>query len=131
MRWQSVNNSIGGCMGMCQERAFYRLQVLKEVPGQDRFVTVRNMPDQYNTNDVRMRPCVFTLNELCNNDRQARIRFDLSTAAGVDIHSAITTVADLEAGKTTLNAGNGCTAVLDNFTIQEKPTFIDYLRAGW
>ena len=78
-----------------------------------------------------MRPCSFSLNELCNNDRQARIRFDLSTAAGVDIHSAVTTVADLEAGKTTVNANNGCTAVFDEFTVFERPTFIDYLRSGW
>ena len=103
---------------MCQENAFYRLQVLKEVPGQDRFVTVRNCPDQYNTSDVRMRPYSFTLAELCNNDRQARVKFDLSMPNGTDIHSAITTIADLEAGRTTLDAGNGCTLVLNEFTIQ-------------
>lgn len=30
-----------------------------------------------------------------------------------------------------MNAGNGCTIVFDDLTIREKPTFIDYLRAGW
>ena len=78
-----------------------------------------------------MRPCNFSLNELCNNDRQARLRFDISTAEGVDIHSAVITVAELEAGKTTVNAGNGCTATFNEFSVFERPTFIDYLRAGW
>ena len=37
----------------------------------------------------------------------------------------------MEAGKTTLEVGNGATLVVDNFEVKEKPTFVDYLRSGW
>lgn len=43
----------------------------------------------------------------------------------------ITSIADLEAGKTTLDIGSNATLVVDNFEVKEKPTFVDYLRAGW
>ena len=43
----------------------------------------------------------------------------------------ITTIADLEAGRTTLDAGAGATLVVDNFQVRVKPSFVDYLRSGW
>lgn len=131
LRWQSVRNQIGGCMGMCPESAFYHVEIMKEVPGQDRFVQFKRMTDQYNTADVRMRQQAFTLAELCNNDRQARLKFCLVARSGQTLHTGICSIADLESGKTTLDVGNGATLVFDSFEVREKPTFMDYLRAGW
>lgn len=102
-------------MGMCQEQAFYHLQILKEVPGQNRFVEAKRIRTEYNTTDVRMPQQAFTLAELCNNDKNARIRFALETRSGVDIHVATTTIGELESGKLTLEAGNGCTLVFQEF----------------
>ena len=62
-----------------------------------------------------MPQAAFNLAELCNNDRNARIKFALENTAGVDIHEAVTTIADLESGKTTVNAGNGATVVFQDF----------------
>ena len=42
-----------------------------------------------------------------------------------------TSVAELEAGKTTIAGSNNCTVVVDNFVCRVKPSFIDYLRSGW
>ena len=55
LRWQNVQNTGGGCMGMCSERIFYRAQIMKEVPGSaDRFATVVTVPGEFNTTDTRM-----------------------------------------------------------------------------
>ena len=44
LRWQNLNNLSGGCIGMCQERSYYRCEILKEVPGTDNFVVVSRSP---------------------------------------------------------------------------------------
>ena len=46
-------------------------------------------------------------------------------------NSGITTLTALISGSTTLDAGNGTTLVVDNFTVYTRPTFVDYLRSGW
>ena len=48
-----------------------------------------------------------------------------------EFHSAVTSIAELKSGKTTLDVGRGGTIVVDQFVVKEKPTFVDYLRAGW
>lgn len=55
----------------------------------------------------------------------------LATARGQEIASCITTLGDLEAGKTTMTAGGNTTLVLNNLSIFQRPTFVDYLRSGW
>jgi hypothetical protein len=104
---------------------------MKEVPGQNHFTITQTLPGQFNTPDTRMKAQTIPLGELCNSNRQARIKFCLVTSTGLELHHGITTVADLEAGKTTLEVGNGATLVVDNFEVKEKPTFVDYLRSGW
>jgi hypothetical protein len=130
LRWQNIGNMVGGCMGMCQERAHYRCQIMKEVPGTDNFVLATTVPGSFNTPDVRMPQQTIPLAELCNGNKNSRIKFALVTRAG-EVAGAITTIADLEAGKTTLEAHGNCTLVVDAFEVKERPTFIDYLRGGW
>ena len=47
-RGQGVNNMTGGCMGMCQERSEYSIEIMREVPGTDNFVTCVKLPGFYN-----------------------------------------------------------------------------------
>jgi len=52
-------------------------------------------------------------------------------ATNTTYNSAITTVQALIDGSTTLNAGGQTSLVVDNFSVFQRPTFVDYLRAGW
>lgn len=132
LRAQNVRNVGGGCMGMCSERVFYRCQIMKEVPGGgDRFTVATTVPGQFNSTDTRMPIQSIPLGELCNSDKNSRIKFALVGPNNVMLHSAMTTLTDLEAGKTTLDMGTGATLIVDNFACVIKPTFVDYLRAGW
>ena len=55
----------------------------------------------------------------------------MSEVGNRELNSGITTIADLESGKTTLDCGLNTTLVVDNFEVKQQPSFIDYLRAGW
>ena len=69
---------------------------------------------------------------LCNMNKAARIKVVLmSTLNNTEFHSATTTINDLESGKTTLDVGRGSTCLFDGFQVRIKPSFVDYLRAGW
>ena len=39
---------IGGCMGMCAERANYQVEIMREVPGTNNFATAVKLPGSYN-----------------------------------------------------------------------------------
>lgn len=71
-----------------------------------------------------------SLTVLCNAKEDANIKFWVSTATG-EINSIITTVNQLRAGKKIHQANNGATFELVTFDLVEKPSFVDYLRAGW
>ena len=135
LRWQNVSNQIGGCLGMCQDQAYYVCRIMKEVQsGGEHFVTVARVPGQFNTRQVNMPKQVIPLAALCNvQSRQDRVKFCLQTQiAGEwrDIQACITTIADLEAGKTTITCGQNCTLIVDQFSVKEKPTLVDYIRTG-
>ena len=64
---------------MCSERIYYRCQIKREVPGQaDRFAVVVTAPGEFNTGDARMTEQTVSLGELCNSDKNARIKFTLA-----------------------------------------------------
>jgi len=127
-----VQNFSGGCMGMCQERNFYACEIMKEVPGTDNFAVCARVPGEFNTADVRLPEQILPLGQLCNADKNARIKFAIVAARGnVVYNECVTTVSALIGGSTTLPAGNGATLVVDNFSVYERPTFVDYLRSGW
>jgi len=135
LSWQNVNNVAGGCMGMCSSRQFYRCQIMKEVPGDNnRFVVAATVPGEFNAANVRMPMMQIPMGALCNNDKNARIKFSLQSNRNNTIQvfqECVTSIAELESGKTALNCGNNCTALVENFEVRVKPSFVDYLRAGW
>ena len=62
-------------MGMCQERTHYHIEIMKEVPGTNNFVTAVKLPGSYNNPNVKILEQVTTLNQVCNGDKNARIKF--------------------------------------------------------
>ena len=125
------NNVGGGCMGMCSERAYYECEIQREVPGTNNFVCAAKVPGQFNLADVNMPEQCVPLAQLCNADKSARIKLALVGRSGQRFNEAITTVNDLMQGRTTLQAGNNTTVVVDQFQVFVRPTFVDYLRSGW
>lgn len=39
---------------MCQERAFYKCQIMKEIPGTSNFAIALECPGQFNAADINM-----------------------------------------------------------------------------
>lgn len=85
----------GGCAGMCQEPMPYSFEIEKQVPGEiDRFVDVHRFPNgrgaSYSSN------LNLTLDQLCNGDRSARIKFVLrSNYNNAEIASVVTSIEEL------------------------------------
>jgi len=75
---------------------------------------------------------VIPLGQLCNADKQSRIKFLTQDHHGHEVfNEVITTVAQLEGGMTNLDAGHGTQIALNNLSIYQRPTLVDYLRSGW
>ena len=89
------------------------------MPGeQDRFATAVTVPGEFNTSDVRMVQQTISLGMLCNSNKQVRIKFVIMSIVGNrEINSCITTIEDLESGKTTLDCGHNTTLVFDSFEV--------------
>ena len=104
LRWSQVAETQGGCIGMCGERAFYVGEVHQEVPGTNNFARVASFPNQFNGPTVMLPERIFPLAQLCNADKQARIKFALANRQGREFYSVITSVSELESGKTTFQA---------------------------
>ena len=129
--WQNVNNTGGGCLGMCGTPQQYVCRVLREVDV-NRFVQVHQVQGRYNSAQTRMPQQEILLSQLCNDDKNQRIKFAIQNpTTNASYHEATTTVGELEKGKTTLDCGSSCNLRLDNFEVRIKPHFTDYLRSGW
>lgn len=81
LTWQNVHNVAGGCLGMCQDPTPYVCRIMKSVVGQDdRFVTVAQVPGQYNTAQARMPFQEVPLAQLCSvSNKQERLKICLQT----------------------------------------------------
>ena len=101
VRVTNANNVAGGCMGMCAERAHFICEIQKEVPGTNNFVTSVTLPGQFNTADVNMQEKTVTLGELCNADKDSRLKVVLKNPATNTIfNEAFTSVTQLVSGNT-------------------------------
>ena len=70
--------------------------------------------------------------DLCNGDKNSRIKFSVRTCfKESELHSLVTTIAELESGRINFEAGNGCLITFDMFKLRHRPRFIDYLSSGW
>lgn len=75
---------------------------------------------------------IHPLNVLCNNDRNAKLRFEVLNKNDQLLNEAFVSVADLEKNpKLSIKAKEGSTLVVEEFELFDRPAFLDYLRGGW
>jgi hypothetical protein len=123
----------GGCIGMCQDRAIYHVEIMREISAGGSFVLVAVLPGKYNIDNVTLPEVTLPLGTLCNADKSSRIKFAIVSRTGVEFYAFITTIDDLQAGRTTISSLSkpNTTIFINDFLIYQKPSFVDYLRAGW
>jgi len=72
------------------------------VPGTTNFAVAVRVPGQFNSENCNMPEQVIPLAQLCNADKSAQIKFVIASPEGREFNSMLTTINDLEAGRTTL-----------------------------
>ena len=99
---------------MCGSTCFYRCEIQKEVPGTNgTFVTAVKVPGKYNSPMLNLSEQILPLGQLCNANKSNRIKFVLlSDSTNKVLHQCVTTIDDLEAGRTTMGAGSANLSVL-------------------
>ena len=114
LKWDGVKNVEGGCLGMCGSTCYYRCEIQKEVPGTNgTFVTAVKVPGKYNSPMLNLSEQILPLGQLCNANKSNRIKFVLlSDSTNKVLHQCVTTIDDLEAGRTTMGAGSANLSVL-------------------
>lgn len=68
---------------------------------------------------------------MCNNNRDAPIRFSVWDRRDKLLNSVTFTINQLESGSKQFDGKAGAQLVLVDWELYEKPSFVDYLRAGW
>lgn len=79
VRADDVNNVGGGCLGMCGEPMRYKLEIQKQAPGSDNYVT------SWTSQHTQLRQGwtekhSIPLSQICNADKDVSIRFAFSFA---------------------------------------------------
>ena len=68
---------------------------------------------------------------MCNNNRDAPIRFSVWDRRDKLLNSVQFTINQLESGSKQFDGKAGSQLVLFDWELYEKPSFVDYLRSGW
>ena len=133
LRWQNLNNLSAGFIGIGRKRMTVRFEIGRQIPGTNKFAEIwcsRNFKQQSPDFDISMQQQ--TLAKLCNNNRDAKIRFSVWTKTGDkminEVQISVNQIAD---GGQTIQANAGAQLVLNDWQIFERPTLVDYLRGGW
>ena len=87
---------------MCGSAGQYVCEIHKMVPGTTNFALAVRVPGQFNSENCNMPEQVIPLAQLCNADKSAQIKFVIASPEGREFNSMMTTINDLEAGRTTL-----------------------------
>lgn len=85
-------------MGMCADRGYYTCEISRQIPDTDNFAVCARVPGQFNTADVRMGEQIIPLGQLCNANKDTRIKFALVSAQAqnrITFNECITTVNQL------------------------------------
>jgi len=77
-RIRGLKPMAGGCLGMCNERTGYRLEILKNVKGTDTFTTCWTHHQRLRENDVAIAQFYLPVSLICNAEFDAKIRFALA-----------------------------------------------------
>jgi len=131
IRLQNVNNVTRGCMGMCDEQHSYYLEVQRNVPNTDNFVTCFRQPQMLREQNQHLGVVSLLLTQICNTNKDARIRFALMRHGGVPFNYFESSVNQILGGQGTLNGHAGASLVFNHAELFIQPSFVDYLRSGW
>ena len=132
-RWENVNNLSKGFLGAGKKRQRVRFQISRELENGS-FIEVTTTPcikQPKDTNfDIPLR--IHALNVLCNNDKNAKLRFAVMNKTDNILNEVFTSVAELEKDpKATFKANEGSIMKIEEFELFDRPAFLDYLRGGW
>ena len=84
-----------------------------------------------NTQNPTFPEMKMNMGALASNDETLPIRISIFSGNN-QLGFVNTTVADLKKGNTlNLNAQQGGQIAIKSFTVVERPSFVEYLRAGW
>ena len=70
------------------------------------------------------------LTDICNNNKDAPIKFGIVTESGKELNAVITTINELEGGKCDFEGKAGASLNFAQFGVEERATFVNYQRAG-
>lgn len=132
-RWEKVNNLSKGFLGANKKRQRVRFQISRELEN-GTFIEVTTTPciKQPKNENFSIPMRIHPLNVLCNNDRNAKLRFAVLNKNDQLLNEAFVSVADLEKNpKLSIKAKEGSTLVVEEFELFDRPAFLDYLRGGW
>ena len=100
MKWSNVNNVTKGCLGMCSAKKQYRFTIERLVFGTKNQFVVANKSALQLDGEVSAPKVEFHyLTDICNNNKEAPIKFGIVTESGKEINAVITTINELEGGK--------------------------------
>lgn len=110
-----------------------RFEIGRAIPGTDKFAEIfaTKMIKQRENPDFTIPKNIFSFTQLCNSDENAQIRFSVWNKNNKMINSIQTTCSQLMNGSHSYDGMAGSTCTFQNFRAFERPTFLDYLRAGW
>lgn len=78
---------------------------------------------------MRQEQIIF-LTDLCNNNKDAPIKFGIVNSSGKEINAVQTTIHELEGGKRSFKGKSGASLSFLEFCVEKRPTFLNYQRAG-
>lgn len=85
-----------------------------------------------NTRNITERPQRFSLQKLCNSNKDAPLKFSVhSSRDNQELNSVKVTINDMLNGKLRHTAGANATFAIEQFEVRIVPSFVDYLRSGW
>ena len=109
-----------------------RFEIGRQIPGTNNFAEI------FCTQHIKQKSPDFdlplqslTLQALCNNNKDAMIRFSVWTRRDQMINEVQMSINQITDGGKSFNAKKDAQLILQDWEIYEKPQFIDYLRAGW
>ena len=131
MAWQNLNNKSGFCC--FQEWQEVRFEIGRNIPGTNNFAEIYSSKHfSQESQDFDNLPLqTFSLAELCNNNRDAPIRFSVWTKQNKMINEVKASINQIEDSNHHFTGQEDAQLALTEYQLFEKPSFCDYLRAGW
>ena len=132
MQWKSLNNLSAGFIGIGRKRQIVKFKIGRQIPGTQNFADVCSTDwIKQSSADFELPLQEINLSQLCNNNKDSLIRFSVWIKKNKLINEVQTSVNEILNDISTFNAKNGSFLILSDFSVTDKPDFVNYLRSGW